>query len=217
MNKISKLHIIAIVVIIIGAIICKFKGFNIEFEYLNREEINISIAQEIDIKKVEEISKEVLNSKKVKVKELGTFKNAVKIISKEITNEEKNNIINKINEAYNTEISVDEIDILKIPNTKIRDILKPYILPGVLTFVIVIVYFMFMYKKIGFTKILIKSIIIPLFTELTYYSIIAITRIPFGRITNSIAVGLYVVSIMFLTSYFQKEKTIIISKKENDE
>ena len=217
MSKINKLSIVVVVIIIIGAIICKLKGFNIELDYINRQEINISISQEIDIEKIKEISKSVLNNKKIKIKKIGNFKNAVKIIAEEITVEEKKEIINKINEEYKSEINSDEIEIFKVPNTRIRDIIKPYILPGILTFVLIISYFIFIYNKNGFKEVFITSLCIPIFMEFLYYSIIAITRIPFGRITNSIAIGLYFMSIMYLASYFQKEKTIKNSKKENDE
>jgi len=217
MSKINKLSIVVVVIIIIGAIICKLKGFNIELDYINRQEINISISQEIDIEKIKEISKSVLNNKKIKIKKIGNFKNAVKIIAEEITVEEKKEIINKINEEYKSKINSDEIEIFKVPNTRIRDIIKPYILPGILTFVLIISYFIFIYNKNGFKEVFIISLCIPIFMEFLYYSIIAITRIPFGRITNSIAIGLYFMSIMYLASYFQKEKTIKNSKKENDE
>ena len=217
MNKMNKLYIIMAIIIIIGTIICNVKGFNIELEYLNRQEINISTSQEMDIQKITEISKSVLNNKKFTIKRLGTFKNAVKIMAVEITNEEKDNIINKINEEYNLEISTDEIDLLKIPSTRIRDIIKPYILPGIITFTIIVLYFIIIYNKIGFMQVFVKSLLLPIFIELTYYSIVVITRIPFGRVTNSIAIGLYIICIFALTSYFQKEKAIKNSEKEKDE
>lgn len=216
MKKINKLYIIIAIIIIIGTIICKVKGFNIELEYLNRQEINLSISQEVEIQKIKDISKSELNGKKFKVKRVGNFNNAVKIICNEITAEEKNNIINKINEEYKLEIVSDEIEIFKISNTKIRDIIKPYILPGIITLIIVVAYFMVMYNKIEFKKVLLMSLFIPFITELTYYSIIAIARIPFGRVTNSIAIGIYTISILVLTAFFQKEKTIEMSEKEND-
>ena len=52
------------------------------------------------------------------------------------------------------------------------------------------------FSDIGFMEVIAKSILLPIFTELTYYSVIVITRIPFGRITNSIAIGVYIVCIL---------------------
>lgn len=210
--------IVVAIIIVIGAIICAKKGFNIELMYSNRQEIMLSNSTEMDISKIEEISKSILGNKNVKVQELERFGNAVEIIATSISDEEKQNLINKINEECKTDISNDDIDIINIPNTRIRDILKPYILPSIITFVAVLLYFTIIYHKIGLRKVLVKGIFTPIITELLYYSIIAITRIPFGRISNSIAIGLYVVNIGILSIYFYNAKEMLQKndKKEND-
>lgn len=216
-NKI--LCIIIAIIIIIGAIVCKTKGFNIELTYSNRDKINLSSNSELDSDKVEEIAKEILTDRKVKVQKLERFGNAVEVIAESISDEEKTNLINKINEECNSNISNDDTEITSISNTKIRDILKPYILPAVITFAAVLLYFIIMYHKLGLRTILLKGIFVPIISELVYYSLIAIARIPFGRITNSIAIGIYVVAIGALTVKFQNEKEKLPKnndKKEND-
>ena len=86
------------------------------------------------------------------------------------------------------------------------------------TFAAVLLYFIIMYHRLGLKKVLRKGIIIPIVTLALYYSIIAITRIPYGRIVNSIAMGLYIISIGALAIYFQNkiEKLPKKDKKEND-
>ena len=207
------------VIIIIGAVVCKTKGFNMELIYSNRQQINISNNTALDISKIEEISKSILTDRKVKVQELERFGNAAQIISESISEEEKTNIINKINEECGTNISNDDTKIVTISNTRIRDVLKPYILPAVITFSAVLLYFLIIYHKIGFGKVLLKGILVPIIVELVYYSIIAITKLEFGRITNSIAIGIYIITIGVLTIKFQKEKEKLPKnndKKEND-
>ena len=218
-TKKTLLSIIIAIVIIIGAIVCYVKGFNIELLYSSRQEIMLSHSTELDVTKIEEIAKSVLENKKVKVQKLERFENAVEIVSTEITAEEKENIINKVNEEYGSDISNDDINIVSIANTRIRDVLKPYVLPGIITFVLILLYFAIVYHKIGLNKIVLKGLLVPIITELTYYSIIAITRIPLGRVVNGIAIGLYVISIGVLTLCFQKEKEKLLKtdKKENDE
>ena len=210
------IYIIIAIIIVIGAIICGTKGFNIELLYSNRQEIVISNNTELDKPKVEEIAKSVLGDKKIYLQNVERFGNAIQIISSEITDEEKNNIVNKLNEELSLNLSNDEVEVIKIANTRIRDILKPYIIPSVISFVIILVYFAIIYNKIGLKNILLKTILIPIITELTFYSIVAITRFPFGKVTTCIAIGLYVISIGYLTLCFQKEKLTIKGKKEND-
>lgn len=212
------IYVIIALIIIIGAIVCGVKGFNIELQYSSRQEMILSHSTEFDVSKIEEISKSILENKEVKVQKVERFGNAIEIVSSKISDEEKENIIKKINEECNMDISNDNIKIVDIPNTRIRDILKPYILPGIVTFVAVLLYFIIMYHKIGLNKVLLRGILIPIITEILYYSIIAITRVSFGRITNAIAIGLYIISIGALAIYFQNEKEKLPKndKKEND-
>ena len=216
--KKNKLFIIIIaIIIVVGVIVYLTKGFNKELMYADRQEITISQSKEFDIAKVKEIVKEVLVNKKVEIQQVERFGNAVEIISTEISEEEKENLINKINEEYSSDISKDDIDIITISNTRVKDILKPYILPGIITFAAILLYFVIIYHKIGLKDVLLKGIFTPIAVELTYFAIVLITRIPYGRITNGVATGLYVFSIACLAVCFQKEKQKFIDEKENDE
>ena len=213
MKKFKVLYIIMALIIIIGAVVYKIKGFNKELLYSNRDQILVSSSKEFDLNKIEEISKEVLGDKKVKVLEYERFGNAVQIISTTISEEEKESIINKINEEYGVNISKDDIKIINVQNTRIKDIIKPYILPIIITWCIVLLYFIIVYNKLGILKVLGNGLVIPLGTLGTFYGIIVITRIPFGRLTSAIALGIYVICILILSMYFHKEKQIYLSKK----
>lgn len=217
MKKHSIICIIIALIIIIGAIVYKIKGFNMELLYSNRDQILVSSGKKIELNKVEEITKDVLGNRKINVQEFERFGNAVEIVATSISEEEKENIINKINEEYGSEISKDDVKIINISNTRIKDIIKPYIIPVIITLITSIVYFVIIYNKIGVRKILINGIFIPILTVATFYGIISITRIPFGRITNGIAIGLYIASIYVLSIKFQNEKQLYLNKKENDE
>lgn len=213
------IYCIMAVIIIIGAIVCYTKGFNVDLQYSSKQKIVISNNTVFDKTKVEEIAKEILKNRKVKVLEIGRFSNAVEIISTQITDEEKSEIVSKVNEQLGFNISSDDIAIQSIPNTRIRDVLKPYIIPGaIITFIFILVYFTIAYHKIGLKYVLLKSIIMPIAVELLYYAIIAITRIPFGIVTNAIAIGIYVGSIKCIGTLFHQKKELILKKeqKEND-
>ena len=153
-TKKTLFYIILAIIIIAGAIVCKVKGFHIELLYTSRQEIMLSHSTELEVSKIEEIAKSVLENKKVKVQKLERFGNAVEIVANEITEEEKENIIGQINETYGSSISADDIEIISVPNTRIRDILKPYIIPGMITFIIILLYFAITYHKIGLNKVL---------------------------------------------------------------
>ena len=77
MKKFKVLYIIMALIIIIGAVVYKIKGFNKELLYSNRNQILVSSSKEFDLNKIEEISKEVLGDKKVKVLEYERFEKMI--------------------------------------------------------------------------------------------------------------------------------------------
>ena len=82
MNKSTNKIIIFIIVafiIVIGGIICKAKGFNIELEYSPRNQIIISNNTGLNLDKIDEISKSILTDRKVKVQNVERFGNAIQI------------------------------------------------------------------------------------------------------------------------------------------
>ena len=210
--------IIAAIIIIAGVIVGSVKGFNIELSYLSRKQMVLVSEKEINIKEIEDIAKEILTDRKVKVQEVDLYGKSAEITATSISEDEKNEIINKVNEKYEISIEADAVQITEIPNTRVRDILKPYILPAFIAFVITLLYFVIIYNTIGLKDILLKAICMPVITELLFYSIVAITRIPFGRVVNSIALGVYVLNIIGLSAAFQKEKADKLkdNEKEND-
>ncbi len=209
---------VALIIIIAGTIVYQFKGFNKELNYSNRQQFEISAASTFDVSKVENIAKEVLANKKVKVQKVERFNNALEIISTEISEDDKRNIINKVNEEYNETISNEDISIISVPETRVRDIFRPYIIPGILILSAVLIYYIIVYHKIGLNRVLIIGTFLPIMVELLYYKSIVIIRIPFGRITNGIAVGVYILTLVLLTMYFQNEmqKLDIVKEKMNE-
>ena len=79
---------------------------------------------------------------------------------------------------------------------------------------IVLTYFCLRYKKLGWKKIIAKTIIISILAELLLYSSIAITRIPFGRIAIACGIGLYVIIIFILTYKFENQREKYIAQDD---
>ena len=199
------LYIILCLIVIAGAIVYFTKGFEFDMEYAKKDQIIVTNKTGIDISKINQISKEILQGKKVKVQAVGHFRTAVQISSDEITNEEKAKIVEKVNEEYSLDILADNVEIQNIEKTRIKDIIRPYILPIVVTFAIILFYFLIRYRKIGVKEILVTGILVPIIMELLYYSIIAICRIPFGDITTALAICVYAMSIVGIAKKFDRQ------------
>lgn len=204
--KNKKILIYSLVVFILaGMIVILLKGFNVNLMIRNHDSIEYVIGKEFELKDVKQIAKEQLNEKKVKIRTIEVFDDAVSINSLEITEDEKNNIVSKLNEKYGNEVDSSEIKIISNPGLRLRQIVKPYILPTIISIVLVYVtYCIRFYKYASFNwKRILESIIITIFVNLFLLSLMAIIRISFNTITIPI---LIFVTIFSIIGYFSKQK-----------
>lgn len=217
MKKNKKIiYIITALIIIIGIIMWYLIGFNKELQYSKRNQIQISNQTSIELNDVKDIAKEVLGNVRQTVYPVEIFGNYVLIEADEITEEQKTQIIEKFNEKYSTKIEADDVEIINISATRVRDIVKRFITPGLITLIIILIYFIIRYRKMNKKEVILKTIFVPIITQLVFYSIIAICRIPLGKVTTAISVGLYVINIGILTNYFENNKKQIIQKSEEN-
>lgn len=209
MKNISKkskiISILIILIIIAGIVVTATKGFNFDLRYEKSQKVELYLEQEFEIKDIQQITNEVMQGKQVTIQKVEVFEDTVSITAKEITEEEKSNLITKINEKYGTELSADSTEITNIPHTKGRDIIKPYIVPFIIATAIILVYMAARYHKLGSMKVILETIGINIVTQATLMSIIAITRIPFGRLTIPMILAVYLLTMIGVTTKFERK------------
>lgn len=200
-----------ILLIIAGIVVVALKGINVSLVFQQHESISLLIGKQININEIQEICNEVFKNKKVVLKKVELFDDSVSIIAQSITDEEKSNLIQKVNEKYSTEFKVEDITIEKISNVRVRDMVRPYILPIIISTVLIIIYMIIIFKNQKFVKIIGKIFEIILLTELALASIIAISRIPLLPIMVNL---MFVIAIIELIFLINKETMIINSEKK---
>ncbi len=217
MKKMTKkqkiLSVIIAVIVIAGAIVTGVKGLNYDLRYQETKNIELYIAKDFEIADIKAITDEVMGKSPVIIRKVEVYEDSVSITAKDITDEQKQSIIEKINEKYETELSADSTQIETIPHTRGRDIAKPYIAPFVIATVIILLYMAVRYRKIGIGKTLLKTILISVVAQATLLSVIAITRIPVGRLTIPMIVAVYMLTLVGLTTNFENKLEI---KKEEE-
>ena len=200
-----------ILLIIAGIVVVALKGINVSLVFQQHESISLLIGKQININEIQEICNEVFKNKKVVLKKVELFDDSVSIIAQSITDEEKSNLIQKVNEKYSTEFKVEDITIEKISNVRVIDMVRPYILPIIISTVLIIIYMIIIFKNQKFVKIIGKIFEIILLTELALASIIAISRIPLLPIMVNL---MFVIAIIELIFLINKETMIINSEKK---
>ena len=193
-----KIIVIAIeaLVILAGIVIINIMGFNKELRFSQSERIDVYIENEADKAKVKSIVNEVLGNQNNMVQTVEIYQDMVTIRAKEITDDQKNDIVNKLKENYEFEQTAEDTTIKTVPATKIVDMYKKYIVPFVVSGVLVLIYMAIRYYKKGIWKVLARTICMPVLAELFLLAVIAITRIPLGRFTPVLVIGMYIASVM---------------------
>ena len=70
------------------------------------------------------------------------------------------------------------------------------------------------YYKLGIGKIIAKTIVLLVIAQATLLSVMAIARIPIGRITAPLVITVYLLSLLGITTYFEKK---LKEKKKEEE
>lgn len=202
-NKI--LILLMILIIIAGILMIIFKGFNFDLKYQDTKQIEFGLDKQFSISDIKAITDEVLNNEPVLIRKVEVYEDAVNITAREITDEQKANIITKVNEKYGTDLNADEIEIATVAHTKGRDIIIPYVVPFIIATIIILIYMMIKYYKLNSGKVLLKTIGIIILTQILLFSIMAIVRIPIGRLTIPLVLTIYMLTLVWHTTNLENQ------------
>lgn len=213
----KKIFYIAIAIIIaLGILIACIWGFNVDIVYSEHKQVDIYIGKEFQSEDIEEIAKEVLGKQEIFIEKVELYEDMVSINAKEITNEQLEQLNQKINEKYEIENSVESLTIVTIPKVKLLDKLTPYVVPTIIVVVVIVIYSIIRYRKLGILNVLLKILKINVIPQGIYFSILSITRLPVNRLTLPVALLLIIITL-FITFYklesYKDKKEIENSKK----
>lgn len=215
MNRNKKiLSVLAIIIVVAGIIMIATKGFNFDLKYQKTQKVELALNQEFKNSEVKEIAKEVFGKQPIMIEKVEVFEDTVAITTTKITEEQKTNLITKINEKYGTQLNQETTKIIDVAHTKGLDIIKPYIAPFAIATLAILVYIGARYYRLGIGKTILKVIAILVMTQVELFSIIALTRIPVGRLTIPMVIIVYLITLLGITNNLEKCN---VSKKEEIE
>ncbi len=202
----KKIILLGLVLLIIaGIVIVALKGFNVYIMLEQHESINMVIGKEINLNDIKNICKEVFGNKTVVVRSVEFFNDSFNINVQSITDEEKANLVNKINEKYTTDFKAEDISVVKVSNVRIRDLVRPYIKPVIASVIVIIAYLIIRFRKMNTFKLLGKLFAIIALTELSLASIIAIARVPVSPVIVNLMTVIAVVELVLYINKQEKE------------
>lgn len=207
----KKICAVVALVIILGTILTLTVGLNVSLEYSAHTMIEANIGQEFRISDIKAITKEVLPKNTVLIQKASEYEDMVCIKVDGITDEQKNLLCQKINEKYGSDIKVEELVIQQVTNTRLRDVISPYIVPVVIATAVILVYMGIKFKKQGAINVILQTGISIVVSEWLFLSLLVITRYPIDKIV--VPAGLMIYFGVILTLNYMYEKNNVEEEK----
>lgn len=204
------------IILILGIIMIFTKGLAFELKYQDSQKIEINLGKQFEHNDIKEITNEVFGKKPVIIQAIEVYKDAISITVTEITEQEKSELVKKINEKYETEINNEDVKIEDLSHTRGRDIIKPYIIPSIIITIVILAYLVIKYNKLNSFEVLTQSIGIIVLSQLVLLGIMAITRMPVGKFTIPSILLVYMLSTYICTTKFEEDLERI-EVKENSQ
>jgi len=212
MKKIIYLGLICI--IIIGAIITCTLGLNADIMFSKNAELDIYVGETINIQEIKELVKQVFPNERVIVQEIEMFEDMISVTVADRSDEElktkAEELNTKINEKYGVENAAEDITISHNPKARLSSIIKPYIIPILVSFALILIYAIIRYRKLGIPYVLMTYVLSIAVIEAVLLSIIAITRLPVTRLVIPVGIVAYAIGVTILG--FINEKKLKISE-----
>lgn len=198
------IQIVLMCLIIAGVIIVATIGFNVGTKYSETTQISIKIGKEFDLKDIKAITNEVFAKQNTQIQYVELYKDMVQITVKEASEEQIKTLNDKINEKYEISNELSNVLVTRQSNVRLRDIVKPYIVPVAIVSAITIVYVMIAFRKLGIWQVLYNTLMNMVAPQAIFAGFYAVTRIPVNRLTVVIAILIYIASIMLNIVYLNK-------------
>lgn len=180
-------------------------------KYNINQKIYVPISDEYNIDDVKAVANEVFGKENSVVKKVEDNERYAEIEANMITEKDIENLNNKLNEKFNLtndvkSVSAENVVMKKdMPRVRLTDMAKQYIFYTIIATIIVIVYFVIRFVKLGIIKVVGTSIATLIMSELVYISIIAITRIAIDKIVIIAAFAIYIFTLILLNKELEKK------------
>ena len=137
------LCIIFVIICIIDIAITASKGLNVGLYYGEGYDITFSESN-------------------INLKEIEFFNDSCMIKVKSVNDDQINNLCTKLNEKYSSELKSSDIKVEHVSNVRVRNIIEPYIIPTILSLLILLGYYAVRFRGASQMFGLVKSLIIAI-------------------------------------------------------
>lgn len=197
------IYIVVAAIVLAGISVMCTVGFNLGLTYSNSKRIDVYIGKDFELNDIKSITDEVFG-KNVILQTAEILDDYVSITVSDASDEQVESLKTKIAEKYSIKEESKKATTVEIPSTNVIDVMKPYVFPIVLTTLIFTLYLGIRFRKQNVLKVFAKVISCLIIIETLYFSIIAITRIPFNDVIMPIALLVYIIGTITIVCSLKK-------------
>lgn len=207
------IYVVAILLIVVGIIVTGIWKTNFSLAYKEHTRIDMYFGKDYNMDDVKTIIGEVFPKEKVMYQEIETFHDSVAVHVGQASDEQLQMLKEKIKEKYGIEEIDSSVTTMTVPHYRIRDMVKPYVVPMIITTCILLAYVGIRYFHLGIFKVVGIILIRLIISEAVLASIIEILRIPVGSYIMPIAILVYILATILTVVGYENEA----SKKKEQE
>lgn len=197
--------IIILALIIIGTVFIIINKFAFNVNYSKNVRFEIDLGKDFEISDILAITNEVYPNQDAIVRKAGAFSDILTITLRDFEEEQNENLINKINEKYETEFTTADIKIFYNSNVRGRDIIKPYITASLIFSIIILAFFGIKYKKLGILRTVLSPILVMVGTQVLYFFMISLFRVKINESTVAVGIAIILFCLTYLIHSFENE------------
>ena len=204
MSKKSKILCVILAVIFIAAIISTaIRGLKVDINYSEGVTMVLDIGKEFETKDIRDIAKEIWSGKDVLVQKVEVYDESVSVKVPELNEEQINNFVTKINEKYQLELTSADVSVLYNSNERLRNIVRPYIIPLIIATALIVVYYSIRFKGV---KEILNLLLTLIAVEGIIYSIHALLLLPINVFTMPVVMIAYAGVVIGITIKSETKK-----------
>ena len=151
-KNVKIIYLIAVFVIIVGIVVTSIWKTNFSLLYREHERIDVYVGKEYNLDDFKQIVKEVFPDEKPIYQEIEMFHDSIAIHVNKVSEEQLTNFREKVKEKYGIEEIESRIVNQTIPHYRIRDMVKPYVVPMIIITLIILAYVGIRYFRLGVFK-----------------------------------------------------------------
>jgi len=201
----KSLYIMIAVILVASIIVTATIGLRVTLRYSEGVVIRFASEKDINVSDIESIASEIWGDDYI-VKQVEFFDNSVQLKVRETTEEQYAQFIEKVNEKLETELTASDFVEEHVSNERLRDLIKPYIIPLGISTLLVVAYLAIRFRG---ARQMLEYLMCLIIGEGLYYSLYALCRIPVGTYTVPIGMALYcLITVLFpVFSELKADKT----------